>query len=286
MRRHACVLGWLVSLPLMVALVPGAILAQGLDDLDDLDEDVVTEQPFIPGIEVGHWEVTFMLGYLDLNQDLIKARQIIIDWNQGDTIYADMKLTGQSSFSPQLRLGRNLQWFTIELGLGLALGDYRQSVANLSWRPVDSDEPFTENDIEKGSYFVWYYDGNLTYNIKKTGRVIPYVTGGIGGQSYSLDSSYIYGLSTGMTYNAGIGFRVIGDELFQFRLEVRNYWSEIQFHSNANFRENQVNPEADDELINIPTTALDEDGNVIPFGGFEPTKFSSLYISLGVVASF
>ena len=109
MRRTAFAEGWLLLILFMV-LTSGICRAQDLDKLDDLeslDEDVVTEKPFEAGIDTDKWELSFQIGFMNLAQTLFRADQIVVKWNSKGKIFGDMEVQGKSSFSPQLRLSRN-----------------------------------------------------------------------------------------------------------------------------------------------------------------------------------
>ena len=137
MCRTAFAKGCLLLVPLLMLTIPTAGWSQGLDDLDDLedlDQDVVTEKPFEPGIEVDSWDFQVHIGFMNLSQALFGADQIIVKWNAEGTLYGDMKINGNSTFSPQFRVGRNwgrIGWLS---SFGLAIGDFQQSIINVTER--------------------------------------------------------------------------------------------------------------------------------------------------------
>ena len=76
-RRHRS-----VPTPLALAAFCAAALfasppagAQDLDDLDDLDEGVVLEEVFEPGVEPNTWEISASFGQADFAQDLLESHQ-------------------------------------------------------------------------------------------------------------------------------------------------------------------------------------------------------------------
>jgi hypothetical protein len=288
MGRNAFSLGWLLLLPLLLAAVPASVHAQGLDDLDDLDdldEDVVTEKPFEPGIDAGKWEFIFHVGFLDLNKKLFGAENIIVDWQAEGRIYADMEIQGQNSFSPQFRMSRNWGHWGWQSTVGLTLGDFEQTVSDLVIRPEDGGAVFGENDAETGSYFQWYHDHSVVYNVLTKGRLIPFLSAGIGGQYYYMDSAYVFDNTSAFTVSYGGGLRIVADDLFSVVLEAKGYRQTLKWPSRSVFLQNVTDPERDDVLIDIPMTVLEE-GVERPFTGFEEITLTNLWYSIGLVATF
>lgn len=287
MGRNAFTLGWLLLFALLPAAVPGA-LAQGLDDLDDLDdldEDVVTEKPFEPGINEDAWEFIFHVGFLNLNKKLFGADNLIVDWQAEGRIYGDMEIQGATSFSPQFRMSRNWGHWGFQTTFGFTLGDFEMQVSDLVERPENAGAVFGENDAERGSYFQWYHDHSVIYNVLTKGRLIPYLSAGVGGQYYYMDSTYVFDSASAFTLSYGGGLRVVADELFSILFEVKNYRQDLKWRTSATFLDDVVDPEQDDVLIDIPMTVL-EDGVERPFEGFEENTLNNIWYSIGIVATF
>lgn len=293
MRRSAFAKGWLLIVPLLILAIPVACWSQGLDDLDDLedlDQDVVTEKPFEPGIQVDKWEVQLHIGFMNLNQPLFGADQIIVKWAAEGKLFGDMTIDGTSSFSPQIRFGRNWGHIGFQSTVGMAIGDFQQRITNLTERSISGrpgEITLDETDAENGSLVMWYQDQALVYNILTKGRIIPYVMGGIGAQYWVIDSTYLYKSDTAFTYSYGGGIRIVGDDLFSVVVEVRDYVASVQHRSDSIFLENVIDPENDTALIDIPMTDLDPDtAQERPFGGFEKVKNHNIWFSIGIVATF
>ncbi len=291
MRRTAFAEGCLL-LVLFMALTAGICRAQDLDNLDDLeslDQDVVTEKPFEAGIDTDKWELSFQIGFMNLAQTLFRADQIVVKWNSKGKIFGDMEVKGQSAFSPQLRIARNWGHLGWQQTFGLTLTDFAQSVSNSKERSVSGnqgDVVLLETDLERGSLAMWYHDTALVYNVLTKGRVIPYLMGGVGGQYWYVDSSYINDTPPILAYNIGAGIRIVGDDLFSVTVEVRDYFSKVQHRSGAIFRPGVVDPQDDTRQIDIPLSVLDAQGQEQPFSGFQKESLSSLWYSIGVVATF
>ena len=136
---------------LMTVIAPGAVA----QDIDDLDEGVVLETPFEPGIEPGVWELSMQVGYIDFSNKFMGAEGIIIDLEDPQqAIFADMELSGASSFHPQVRVGRTLgNHFVFENSIGFAIGDFEQNVsgAQEKWTDQLGTNEFTEIEREQGS---------------------------------------------------------------------------------------------------------------------------------------
>lgn len=292
MRRSAFAKGWLL-IPLLLLAIPAACWSQGLDDLDDLedlDQDVVTETPFEPGIQVDTWEFQLHIGFMNLNQSLFAADQIIVKWDPKGTLYGDMSVDGSSSFSPQLRIGRNWGRIGWQSSFGLTMGDFQQSITNVTERSLSGkpgDVELDDTDAERGSLVMWYQDHALVFNVMTKGRVLPYVLGGVGAQYWVIDSQYVYDSDSAFTYSFGGGLRIVGDELWSVVLELRDYVSTVHHRSDAIFREGVIDPEDDTRLIDIPMTDLDPaDAQRRPFGGFEKLTNHNIWFSIGLVSSF
>jgi hypothetical protein len=291
MRRTAFAEGWLLFV-IFLLLSTGISRAQDLDNLDDLeslDEDVVTEKPFEAGIDTDKWELSFQIGFMDLAQTLFQADQIVVKWNSKGKIFGDMEVTGKSSFSPQVRISRNWGHLGWQGTVGLCLADFSQSVSNTKERSISGNQGdviLLETDLETGSLALWYHDFSLVYNVKTKGRILPYVLGGVGAQYWFVDSAYINDTRPALTYSIGGGIRIVGDDLFSVTLEVRNYFSKVEHRSDSIFRANVVDPQDDTRQIDIPVTNLDAQGLEVPFAGFQKESLSTLWYAIGIVATF
>ncbi len=293
MRRTAFARGCLLLSVLLVG-GPGFLHAQGLDDLDDLeslDEDVVTEKAFEAGIDADTWELTLQLGFMQVPKPLYRADQILVKWNSKGKLFGDMKIEGQSSFSPQFRIGRNWGHIGWQATIGMTMGDFSQhidsaSLTERSFSGKPGEVKLLENDLEVGSLVMWYHDQALVYNVLTRGHLIPYLLGGVGAQYWVIDSAYLKSSDPALTFSFGGGLRIVADDLFSIVLEVRDYITKVQHNSNASFLTNQVDPNDDTRLIDIPLTALDDQGQEIPFQGFQEESYNVIWFSIGLVATF
>ena len=300
------------ALPLLFCTLPA--LAQDIDDLDDLDEGVVLEEPFIYGVQPNSWGMTILFGYRNMANTLLQARGIIVDVEFPDEAsFADMKLKGEQSFNPQVRLtrtfGRN---FALEAGGGFSLGDYKQIIEGelTNWVDPEGDNDISETEIAKGSYWVWSGELSGVWYPRGMGVVQPYVIGGAGYDWFDVDSAYIDGATSSFAFSYGAGLKIVGDELYSIRLEIRNYHTSLD-HAVGKTFVTLPNLGAD-ALVDFPVSelvdreslspeeiaaifeALDlnpnglEDLTVlpVPYSSYEKETFSNLWFSLGFEAAF
>ena len=300
------------ALPLLFCTLPA--LAQDIDDLDDLDEGVVLEEPFVFGVQPNSWGMTFLFGYRNISNTLLEAQGIVVDVEFPDDVsFADMKLSGEQSFNPQVRLtrtfGRN---FALELGGGFSIGDYKQTIEGelTNWVDPEGDNDVTETEIAKGSYWVWSGELSGVWYPRGKGVVQPYIIGGVGYDWFDIDTVYIDGATSSLAFSYGAGLKLVGDELYSIRLEIRNYHTGLAHSVGKTFR-TLPNLSAD-ALVDFPVSelvdresltqeeidaifeALDLDPNgldeltvlPVPYSGYEEQTFSNLWFSLGFEATF
>lgn len=310
---------WVRALAVATALLVTAAPAWA-QDIDDLDEGVVMETPFEPGVEAGVWEISVQVGYLNLDKILVQSPNVVVDVeNPSDAIFAPMELRGELSFSPQLKVNRTFgNNFAVENSFGFAIGDFQQSVGSdqTAWTLAGSvsTNTLTEQEIEAGSYFMWFHEHSLVYYPRGEGRIQPYLGLGIGTQHYAVDSAYIEGNASSLAFSYGAGVRVVADDLYSFRVEVRNYHSAIQYEVAEQFRPDQVNLTGDG-IVGFPVAELRELANLsdaerataealwnqleldpdqfssqiavpYPVESLEEESYSSLWFSIGFVAAF
>lgn len=281
----------LLSVPvwaLSTLVAPTTSSAQDLDDLDDLDEGVVLEEVFEPGIEPNKWEISVMFGATDLATVMLESPAIIVDIEEpGDFIMADMELTGEQSFSPGLRMSRTLgRHFALEGSAFFAVGDFEQTLTGFQQKFTDpqSDNELTEQEREKGSYFKWNTELNGIWYPRGEGRIQPYVIGGVGYQFMELDSVYVDGMSSAPVFSYGAGLRIVGDDLYSFRVEVRNFHSTQSFEAAREFA-TIVAPNGGG-LFDIPIFQLQDFGNIELDENGDPVdpELRELFDSLGITA--
>jgi hypothetical protein len=303
------------ALPFLVCALPAG--AQDIDDLDDLDVGVVLEDPFIAGVQPNTWGLTFLFGYRNVSNTLLQAEGIIVDVEFPDEVaFADMELKGQQSFAPQVRLSRTFgRHFALELGGGFSLGDYKQNIKSeiVNWVDPDGENEVTETETQKGSYWIWNAELSGVWYPRGKGVLQPYLIGGIGQNWFDIDTSYIDGVTSSLAFSYGLGLRIVGDELYSIRMEVRNYHTALDHAVGDTFRE-LPNLRAD-RLIKFPVSSLvdintlsdaeiaaileslDLDPSIVEgenavtvlpvaYGGYEEETFMNLWISLGFEATF
>lgn len=300
------------ALPLLLSAV--AAQAQNLDELEDLDEGVVLEEPFERGIQPNSWGLVVLFGYRNVSNTLLEANGIVVDVEFPDEAsFADMKLEGAQSFSPQVRLTRTLgRNFGIELGGGFSLGDFQQTITSdlTNWVDPEGNNTVTPTELQKGSYWIWSGDLSAVWYPRGEGAVQPYLIGGGGVDWFDIDSVYIDGATTSTSFSYGIGLKLVGDELYSIRLEARNYHVSLDHNVARSFRKlpnlsadalieypvsrlvniNDLTQEQIDEIL----ASLDLD-NVdpstltalpVPYEGFDNQSFTNLWFSLGFEATF
>lgn len=303
------------ALPFLVCALPS--WAQDIDDLDDLDEGVVLEDPFVAGVQPNSWGLAFLFGYRNVSNTLVRAEGIVVDVEFPDeAAFADMDLEGQQSFAPQVRLARTFgRHFALELGGGFSLGDFKQNIKGevVNWVDPDSDNEVTETEIQKGSYWIWTAELSGVWYPRGEGVLQPYLIGGIGQNWFDIDSSYIDGVTSAMAFSYGVGLRIVGDDLYSIRLEVRNYHTSLDHSVGGTFRE-LPNLSAD-RLVKFPVSslvdldqlsdaqiaaileALDLDPSIVEgenavtalpvaYVKYEEETFMNLWVSLGFEATF
>ncbi len=245
----------------LLTLLPLSARAQ---DIDDLDEGVALETPFESGIEPNVWELGIQIGYIDFTSRLFGAKGIIVDLeNAQDAIFADMEITGDSSFQPLIRINRSIGTH-LELvnSIGFAIGDFNQQIIGPQekWKSRDSSNTLTDLELQRGSYFMWRNEHGLTYYPRGRGRVQPFLTAGAGWNNFSIDSPYLAGSAGAFAFSYGGGLRIVADDLFSVTFEIRNYQTDIQFVPSDKYK---VIPNLSaDGQISFPTAALEDVDNM------------------------
>ncbi|RKZ10630.1 hypothetical protein DRQ53_05515 [bacterium] len=299
---------------LPILFIAAGAIAQDIDDLADLDEGVVLEEPFIKGIQPNTWGMTILFGYLNVSTTLLRAEGIIVDVEFPDEAsFSDMTLDGELSFAPQLRLTRTIgSHFALELGGGFALGDYFQELSGdqVNWTDPDGDNEVTENELAKGSYWIWTGELSGSWYPRGEGTFQPYLIGGVGANLYDIDSAYIDGSTSSLAFSYGVGIRLIGDELYSIRIEARNYHASLENSVGSTFL--QLPNLSADQLVDFPVSRLVDQSELtqaeidailqlldinpgaidpqtplpVPYESYETETFSSLWVSIGFEATF
>lgn len=300
------------ALPLLFCALPA--VAQDIDDLEDLDEGVVLEEPFEHGIQPNSWGLAILFGYRNVSNTLLQAQGIVVDVEFPDEAsFADMKIDGAQSFSPQLRLTRTIgRHFGLELGAGFALGDFEQSLESgiVNWVDPEGDNTVTETELQKGSYFVWTGELSGVWYPRGEGVVQPYLIGGGGIDWFDVDSGYIDGATTSTSFSYGVGLKLVGDDIYSIRLEARNYHVQLEHDVAQTFR--RLPNLSADGLVDYPISRLVDIDDLspeeveailgsldldnldpetlttlpVPYGNFDSESFTNLWFSIGFEATF
>jgi hypothetical protein len=244
----------------------------------------------------------------------LRANGIVVDVEFPDEAsFADMKLTGEQSFSPQVRFTRTFgRHFGLEAGGGFALGDYEQTIEGelTNWVDPEGDNDITDTEIQKGSYWVWSGELSGVWYPRGTGVVQPYIIGGAGYDWFDIDTTYVDGATSSFAFSYGAGLKIVGDELYSIRIEVRNYHTSLANSVGQPFRtlpnlsadalvdfpvselvgRDTLTPEEVDaifEALDLDPAALEDLTLIpVPYSGYEEETFSTLWFSLGFEATF
>lgn len=300
------------ALPLLLCALPA--VAQDIDDLEDLDEGVVLEEPFVRGIQPNRWSLAVLFGYRNVSNTLMQADGIVVDVEFPDeAAFADMELKGAQSFSPQVRLARTIgRHFGLELGAGFSLGDFEQTLKSgiVNWVDPEGDNVVTATELQKGSYWIWSGELSGVWYPRGEGTVQPYLIAGGGFDWFDVDSAYIAGGTTSTSFSYGLGLKLIGDELYSIRLEARNYHVGLDHDVASTFR-TLPNLSAD-ALVDYPVSRLVDINDLsqaeidaildgldldnldpatltalpVPYESFDSESFTNLWFSLGFEAAF
>ena len=199
-------------------------------------------QQWEPELQVGKLELSFSLGFLDLNTPLLSHDQIIYKYTDTATSWGDVTLKGQSAFSPILRLNYNLNaWLGLEGIANFSICDYQSTIENRRRRgngedgDIEPDEPpLGDYDTEKrslaaflGALNVVWYPMNMDGDTK--GRWHPFVTAGYGKMWYNMNSDYTDGTANTSDLNFGGGIRFLMDKSVSIRFDISYHQNSVEF---------------------------------------------------------
>ena len=249
-----------------------------------------------PQIQAGELELSFSLGFLDLNTTVLSHDQIIYKYTDSATSWGDLSVKGGQAFSPALRMNYNFTtWLGVEGMANFSIAEYESDVQNRRRRPntegapVEFDEPpLGEYDLEKRSLsafigaanLVWY---PLNMDGDGMGRWHPYLTAGVGRIIYNMNSNYTDDTASSMDFNYGAGIRMIFDKSVSLRLDVAYHINEVQFTPSENFQE------LDEGTKLIPLEEFPQVDQTImqqQVTSYEPIDISSLQRALGFQVTF
>jgi len=154
--------------------------------------------------ESNNLELTIYSGYSSLN---VKGNAILLDELRTKIGLIDLNhtLKGSFLFGAKLAyyLNKNLE---IEAIIGIAPGHDLKSKFRYDCPP---GKICMLNDIENflptysENIIAYNYDSNLIYNFNTDGKILPYISAGLGGVSYDINDT----VKTMATINAGIGIK-------------------------------------------------------------------------------
>lgn len=259
----------------------------------ELADDETSFHRWVPTIKQGTFEVSFALGFLNLNQTLLQHDQIIYKYTQEDTYFGDVKLVGTSAFNPVLRLGGNIsRWFALEGIGGLAFGEYSSEITNRKMQkneagaPIIYDPPLGEFDAEQRSLLTGQLSLNAViypFNISKERISIwqPYLTGGIGMFWYSMNSNYVDDVASSPDFNFGAGLRILADRNISVRFEVLLHMHELDWNDPPVYFTEQ-----DEGTVLVPLEEWPEGESRRPVTEYATETLSLFNWSIGVQGSF
>jgi hypothetical protein len=247
-----------------------------------------------PGLRQGRLEASFTIGYLNLGTPLVSNQERMIYRITTENVYfGNVVLQGDSAFNPVLRLGYGFKkWFTIEGAWGISVSEYKANIANtvsLSTDPENDERiegvPLGEFDAEQRSCVTLNSGLNaLIYplDIKGdgSGRLHPFLLGGIGRTWYSLNSNYTLGSTSAWTLTGGAGFRYVADDLISIRIEALYNRSRIRFDPAETWME------LNEGTLIIPVYQLPAEGSMTPATEFEAQDIGALSWAIGFTATF
>ncbi len=282
-------------------LLAGAAVAQVDDDkvfnlstsetAETKVDSVAAEVRYEPGIEPGKFELSLTLGFTGLTKTLLQHDQIIYKATSEFFYYGDVTLEGESAFTPFLHLGYNLNpYLAVEAQFGMAFSEYNSTIENA--RAVNPEGGSPEEVTEIGEFdpehrsvlgiyanlHALLYPLNIGNDGK--GRWHPYVTVGVGGAQYDMDSNYTDDAASAFNTSFGAGIRLIADDMISVRFEILQMIHDIEFAPAEYF------DTRDDGTVRVPVYEFEPSGAYAPVESYESQSLGSLAWSLGFTASF
>lgn len=254
------------------------------------------EEAWIPGIKKGTMEISFALGSLNLDTVLLEHNSIIYKYTEEATYWGDIQLKGSNSFNPMFRVGYNVStWLNFEGIFGTSFGDYTMTAENRVRRsnetgssPDIAEPALGEFDMEARSLFTANVGINasvyyLNMDGDGSGRLQPYVTGGLSNMWYSINSNYVDDPASTVDFNIGTGVRLLADRNISIRLEVVYHINSFDFTPSTEFtnlNEGSVTVPLD-EFLTVGEGLIQK-----PVEEFSSNSVGALGISIGMQGSF
>ena len=262
-------------------------------DLDLAEEEAAVWDPVI---RAGDIEISLAVGFLSMNTTLLQHDQMIYKYNTEATFWGDVELKGESAFAPTLRLGYGLtNWFGLESWFGVGISEYTSTISNTHSRknepgaPVVDNPPLGEFDAEARSLITLQAGLNATiYPLAiggdGTGRLHPYLTGGVGNMWYSMNSNYTKDMASAMDLNFGGGLRLLADKNISVRIEVLMHRNTLEWTPADYFMELNEGT----TLVPLNEYPVQDDGSIAeqPIEKFADNAINLLQWSIGVQGSF
>jgi hypothetical protein len=271
-------------------------LARTAQDTTQQGEEALEVPVWDPGLESGKWEVSFSIGFLNLNKTLLAHDQVIYKYTEEATYWGDVALVGKTAFNPTLRLVKNLQtWLALEGFFGMSTSEYSSEITNRSRQlndegasPDPEEPPLTDVDGERRSCITLNLGANaLLYPFDfddGKGRWHPYIIGGISRFWMDPNSNYTNNPSKSWLLSGGLGLRFIADDLISVRFEVIYNTTTLQFTPAEYF------DSLDEGTVKIPVYEYipNPDGSVTEqrVTEYNSQKLNTISWALGFVASF
>lgn len=263
------------------------------EEAADAEEEAVDEGVhWEPRIEPGRWNLSLTLGFQVASGTLLEHQNLIYRFDEEDFYYGDIEIEAESAFNPILRVNYNLTpWLALETSMGIAFSEYEATISDpyvvnrfvqQDPLPVEQLGPFdreTRSAIQTVASFSGLFFplnlGNDGY-----GRWHPYLTGGVGYASYSLDSDYTDSASSSLNLNLGFGVMLIADDIITVRAEIAYLANSIEVEPGDVFQERNAG------TVKIPVYEFTDFGRASEVQEFGSHTLNSFTWQLGAQLSF
>lgn len=259
-------------------------------ELELTDEE--SFQRWYPAVKQGTLELSFGIGFLNLNKTLLAHDQIIYKYTTENSYFGDVEIKGDSAFNPTLRLGGNIsRWFALE-GVGsISFSDYQATVTNRKVQKnepdaaVVADPPLGEFDAERRSLITGSAGINALiypFNIRseRVTRIQPYITAGVARMWYNMNSNFIEGAESTNDLNAGIGIRILADRAISVRVEMVMHRNTLEWTPPSFFTEQE------EGTVRVPLEDWPENGARRSVTAYESNDLSLLGWTISAQGSF
>jgi len=267
-------------------------LIVGADDAEAEEDQVEAGPRWEPQIEPGRWNLSLTLGYQIASGTYLTHENLIYRVDIEDFYYGDVEIKAESAFNPVFRVNYNLtSWFALETSLGIAFSEYLANVTNpYSVDRVTQQDPIAvetmgEFDRENRSVIQTVANLNgmlfpLNLDGDGRGRWHPYVTGGVGYASYSLDSDYTDSASSSINLNLGLGVLLIADDIITVRAEIAYLVNDIEIEPGDVFQERDAG------TVKIPVYEFTDFGRASEVESFGSNTLGSFTWQIGAQLGF